>query len=99
MDESLKMFLNALHGLGVLLAVSPDPDRWTGICVDSHDRYWIVEGPVTSADALKRDGLTTTDHCYKPTYDEALAAFRDWWDVGFVGRPCGSACGNGVRPV
>ena len=93
MDDDTQTFLNALHAMGVLLAIATGPKRWTGICHDSHDRYWLVEGEITSADELKAHGLTTTDHCYKPTYDKALEAFRDWWDRGFVGVPCSN--GNG----
>jgi hypothetical protein len=81
------MFLDALHSVGVLIAVLPSPERWAGVCADSLGRYWLCEGDVTTVDALKDEGLKTTDHLFVDDYDEALAIFRRWWDEGFRGVP------------
>lgn len=101
MENDTLMFLNALHGLGVLLAIAVDATRWAGICHDAAGRYWIIEGAITSTDELQENGLVTKDHCFEPSYEEALATFQHWWNRGFVGSPSCSGNGNGtgLRPI
>lgn len=86
MTSERDSFLSALHGVGVLLAMTVN-GRWYGICHDNGDRFWLVEGKVTSADDIKENGLATTDHCHTDTYEKALVAFRYWWDSNFVSVP------------
>ena len=76
----------ALHAAGVLLAMVLKDRRWVGIWPDSAGRFWLVEG---KADQTIDVAKQTVDHCYFDTYDEAMTAFRKWWEKDFKGVPNG----------
>lgn len=92
MDQKAKeATLQELHAVGVALAMLIDGDRrWVGIRANDDGRKWcLVGGSIRNLNVFER-------YCWCSSYDDALDAFKEWWDAGF---PPEAPCTNGVRPV